>query len=390
MRALRPPSSPFPPHPQLPPPLARARRSQADSDARAAAALGYLAALVDLAATYTGVTLRYPLAPRASVSYISDPVPPSLAARAGHAAPAPAPPPPPPLPSARALQPGGAAAVAAAPGGEWRLLGLATGALAPAPAPPHAALSWPAAPASPDAAAAAAFLPSPSAAGPLSAHAPPAASPVGLLPGPRGVGAGGRLAVFSALLSAHLDPRVAATPAGAAGDDAHPSGEPASPPVRRAGVGARAHTECQARPFPTSPVCALPSRLPASCTAAASPWARRPSFPLRPASAGLAPSGGLPLFPPGADPRLGPGGGGARDRTRFAFALHLLGKDVEALLAAHGLPPLAPPPPPSGSAGLPGSVAGQGAGGSAAGSALLVNVYGLLLAAAGAAAGGGP
>eukprot|EP00198_Chlamydomonas_reinhardtii_P004220 XP_001693556.1 predicted protein [Chlamydomonas reinhardtii] len=50
-----------------------------DSYQRTSASLGYLAAVVDLAAAYLGVPLRYPIAPRVSVSYVSDPCPPSAA-----------------------------------------------------------------------------------------------------------------------------------------------------------------------------------------------------------------------------------------------------------------------------------------------------------------------
>ncbi|KXZ49359.1 hypothetical protein GPECTOR_22g953 [Gonium pectorale] len=92
---------------------------------------------------------------------------------------------------------GGGAAASAAPGAEHRIFSLATGALSGAAA-----------------AAAAVMAPAP---------APPPLA-VGLLPGPRGVGVGGRLAVFSALLNASLDPRVSATPVGAPCDDAHPAG----------------------------------------------------------------------------------------------------------------------------------------------------------------------
>lgn len=75
------------------------------------------------------------------------------------------------------------------------------------------------------------------------------------------------------MLNAQLDSWVAATPAGAIGDDGHP--------------------------------------------------------------AGLNPAAGLPLF----------WGDGARDRTRFAYAVYLLNKDVEQLLAVHGIAPVAPNQP---------------------------------------------
>ncbi|GIL75722.1 hypothetical protein Vretimale_15272 [Volvox reticuliferus] len=210
-----------------------------DADQRTAAGLGYLAAIVDLASSYLGIPLRYPIAPRVSVSYISDPVPPSANVRLGGASATAGPPP-------TVAQPPGSA-ISVIPGAEWRLLSIATSSLTSAAAAVAAAATGPS---------------------PLS---PPPA--VGLIPGPRGVGVGGRLAVFSTLLNAQIDPRVAATPAGAVGDDAHP--------------------------------------------------------------AGLNPAAGLPLF----------WGDGARDRTRFAYAVYLLSKDVEQLLAAHGIPPVAPNQP---------------------------------------------
>ncbi|GIL62317.1 hypothetical protein Vafri_16595 [Volvox africanus] len=210
-----------------------------DADQRTAAGLGYLAVIVDLMASYLGVPLRYPIAPRVSVSYISDPVPPSVSVRSGATCTAVGP------PLTGVQSPGGA--ISAIPGAEWRLLSIATSSLTSAAAAVAAAATGPS---------------------PLS---PPPA--VGLIPGPRGVSVGGRLAIFSTLLNAQLDPRVAATPAGAASDDAHP--------------------------------------------------------------AGLNPAAGLPLF----------WGDGARDRTRFAYAVYLLNKDVEQLLAAHGIPPVAPNQP---------------------------------------------
>ncbi|GLI61802.1 hypothetical protein VaNZ11_004305 [Volvox africanus] len=210
-----------------------------DADQRTAAGLGYLAAIVDLMASYLGVPLRYPIAPRVSVSYISDPLPPSVTVRSGATSTAVGP------PLTGAQPPGGA--ICAIPGAEWRLLSIAASSLTSAAAAVAAAATGPS---------------------PLSLL--PA---VGLIPGPRGVGVGGRLAVFSTLLNAQLDPRVAATPAGAVSDDAHP--------------------------------------------------------------AGLNPAAGLPLF----------WGDGARDRTRFAYAVYLLNKDVEQLLAAHGIPPVAPNQP---------------------------------------------
>ncbi|KAG2500717.1 hypothetical protein HYH03_001482 [Edaphochlamys debaryana] len=259
-----------------------------DADQRTAASLGYLAAVLNLAASYLAVPLRYPVAPRVSVSYISDPVPPSVAVRSGMGgygngwggscgaqgyAPAigipAAPNAPMPMQHSPSSQHAAAAAAATAPGGEWRLLSLATGSLnaAAAPAPP-----------------------------------PPAPPPaVGLIPGPRGVGTAGRLAVFSSLLNYALDPRVAATPAGALGEDAHPQG--------------------------------------------------------------LNPSAGLPLF----------WGDGARDRTRFAYAVHLLCKDVEQLLGALGIPPVAPEQPLQNlyvlvsAAAAATAAAGRGAGGAGQG-----------------------
>ncbi len=225
-----------------------------DGDQRTAASLGYLAAVVDLAAAYLGVPLRYPVAPRMSVSYISDPVPPSVAVRSGLA---PSTPTHPPQATGQGtgVSGGGAAAASTssglgsfAPGGEWRLLNVAVGMLSGGAAAATAA-------------AASSQL--------------PVSSAVGTLPGPRtaatggGGGGGGRLAVFSTLLNTQLDPRVAHTPLGPPPEDSHP--------------------------------------------------------------AGLCPASGLPLF----------WGEGARDRTRFAYAVYLLNKNVEQLLAAHGMPPVA-------------------------------------------------
>lgn len=287
-------ATPAPPRPPSPPTGASSNSWAAldlgpahDSYQRTSASLGYLAAVVDLAAAYLGVPLRYPIAPRVSVSYVSDPCPPSAAVRAGLAsgAGAAAPPAlPPAVAVAGAAGPGGggaglgmgagmgaggvdvglaaggvgrvaggaarggggaaglarrpsvAARAASQPGGEWRLLNLATGALSASPASSSSSSLTTTSSSS------------------VGATAPPPA--VGLIPGPRGVGAAGRLLVFSALLNDRLDPWVAATAAGALGEDAHPRG--------------------------------------------------------------LLPAAGLPLF----------WGEGARDRSRFAYALYLLSRDV--------------------------------------------------------------